>query len=530
MLHASSVLQAWTFLKEESFFSLIVMEIKLSDGNGRAFLAALRKHPYLKNHPVLVYSRAQDRETIRKTVEMGIQNYLFKPFEDEKLFEEIRKSLKAPWWKQRFDPWEKVQTRCEEPMPDSLGTLHKELLRDLKKILDSLQNGGTIQSVHSPLVDLHKKARTYGFPPLAEEVQRFLGIEHPSPVQMQAFCEESAIALRLLKESAFPGSLTGSLAAAEKTEPEVTPASKSKLPERTPSGQKEEIFELLDTLSGYPVVESVAASFQMAAANPEIEVETLAEIILADPCLSVEVYYHVNHVSELARKTEEGVREQKHAIQLLGLMRIRSMASGLLVIPDEALECGGFNWQQYRTFQVGCGILAEHLVGLLSLQANPSTAYFAGLVHELGKILLAYLFPRAYQQTISLAQESGISLAEAEKHRFGCSSQSVGAYFAERSKFPPDYIDIIRYYPKPESAPKYSAILAAVISLADHLCELHHVGFSGSRQALHRSLPLSQHPAWQVLQEHVGPMFSLHRFERDVADLTRRIQRQLHGG
>lgn len=528
MFHADTCANAWEVLAKGPFFALIVMEITLADGNGRAFLSNLRKHPYLKNHPVLVYSNAHDRETIHKTLEMGIQNYLFKPFEDEKLFAEIRKSIELPWWKRVFDPEQEVLQRFDDPPADSIASVHKELLRDLRKILESQQVELT-PGLHNALVELRKNAEKAGFAALAGEVKKLLSSDHPTEIQLQIFCEECAAAARLLKESGFPKSVTEyefSVGAEEK--PSAQPA-KPAMAERVPTGNEKDIFKQLDTLKGYPVIESVAASFQMAAANPEIEVETLAEMILADPCLSAEVYYHVNHVAELARKTEDGVREQKHAIQLLGLMRIRSMASGILFIPDEAMACGGFNWKQYRTFQVGCGILAELLVQMLSLQANPSTAYFAGLVHELGKILLVYLYPATYQKTITLAHEAKISLAAAEMQKFGCSSQKVGAYFAELSKFPPDYIDIIRFYSKPGDAPRDSAVMAAVISMADYLCQLHGVGFSGSRLS-QGGAPLVQHPSWLVLQEHVGPMFSLNKFEREVADLTRRILLQLSGG
>lgn len=524
--HASTAAEAWERVSRGPFFHLVILEIKLADGNGRAFLAGLRKHPYLKGMPVVIYTRAHDRETVRKTLELNIQNYLFKPFEDEKIFAEARRAMESPWWKEVMEPEEDVAGRMGLEVEAVRGG-RQELLRQLRQTLEEMSKGWTLKA-HGLLGETEQLAEKWGFELLGRECKWLLEMERPTMAQVEEFCRDAEQASRVMKEILFPGSIMSS-EDLEGGEEENDGAGKTTFGMGgAPTGNFEDIKKRVSELAGYPVIDSVAASFQMAAANPDIEVETLTEMILNDPCLSVQVYYYVNHVSELSRKTEEGVQDQKHAIQLLGLTRIRSMAKGLVIIPDADVVRAGFDWKQYRTFQVGCGLIAEQLVSLLSLQINPSVAYFAGLVHELGKILLAYLYPQAYHQAISLALESGIGLAAAELQKFGCSSQELGAYFAELAKFSPEYIDAIRYYNRPETAPRTGAQLAAVVSLADYLCKLHSVGFSGSRLP-RASAPLSELGCWQVLLQHVGPTFSIVRFERQAAELAKKVSFRLKG-
>ncbi|MCS7009107.1 MAG: response regulator, partial [Chthoniobacterales bacterium] len=368
---ATTANEAWEVITRGVFHHLIILEIKLADGNGRAFLASLRKHPYLFLMPVVIYTRAHDRETVRKTLELNVQNYLFKPFEDEKIFSEIRRAMEEPWWKLVMEDEETVAARMGVEV-EEVREGRQELLHQLRETLEELRKGWTLKA-HGKLGETERLAERWGFDRLGEECKKILELERPNAAQIEEFCRNSEQASRIMKEVLFPGSIMNS----DELGNEGGNLEKVKSnfgSGGAPTGRFEDVKKKVEELSGYPVIDSVAASFQMAAANPDIEVETLAEMILNDPCLSVQVYYYVNHVSELSRKTVDGVQDQKHAIQLLGLTRIRAMAKGLVVIPDEDIVRAGFDWKQYRAFQVGCGLIAEQIVGMLTLQINPSVA------------------------------------------------------------------------------------------------------------------------------------------------------------
>jgi putative nucleotidyltransferase with HDIG domain len=128
---------------------------------------------------------------------------------------------------------------------------------------------------------------------------------------------------------------------------------------------------------------------------------------------------------------------------------------------------------------VGTAVIAEKLA-LLTKKAEPSVAYTAGLLHDIGKVVLDQFifsgFPLFYREL----NEKGMNFAEVEKRVFGTDHAEVGLVLAQNWSFPDSLAETIRYHHKPENAQRHEE-LANIVYLADLLMSRFHTGLELER-------------------------------------------------
>ena len=111
LIHVEYMEEAWRVLTNEKFVDLFILEVSLTDEDGSLLIERIKRNPFLAKLPIIVYSRVTQKPVIHKLVHLDIQNYLIKPYEDEKLYIEIMKATKTKWWENYFDdelPHEKL--------------------------------------------------------------------------------------------------------------------------------------------------------------------------------------------------------------------------------------------------------------------------------------------------------------------------------------------------------------------------------------------------------------------------------------
>jgi HD-like signal output (HDOD) protein len=154
-------------------------------------------------------------------------------------------------------------------------------------------------------------------------------------------------------------------------------------------------------------------------------------------------------------------------------------------------------------------------------------AYTAGLLHDLGKLLLVKLYPHGFQAMLAYSRRRKVPLTEAERKFIGCTTGEIGGYFAGKSGLPQIYRNVIQWVETPEKATEDEE-LVAVISLARFLCMHNHVGICGD---LPKDIcpPIEDTAAWQVLQGKLFLSFNLSRFEAQIQAYCQQLRYELMG-
>ena len=123
---------------------------------------------------------------------------------------------------------------------------------------------------------------------------------------------------------------------------------------------------------------------------------------------------------------------------------------------------------------LGTAIISEKLAELTG-KASSGLAYTAGLLHDIGKVVLDQYLAPAYPLFYRRTQIEGVNLIEVESDEFGLTHTEVGGRLAERWSLPDNLGDTIRNHHNPEQA-CISPELTHLVYLADLLMSRFAVG------------------------------------------------------
>jgi putative nucleotidyltransferase with HDIG domain len=128
---------------------------------------------------------------------------------------------------------------------------------------------------------------------------------------------------------------------------------------------------------------------------------------------------------------------------------------------------------------VGTAVIAEKLADITG-KVDPSLAYTAGLLHDIGKVVLDQFvnsgFPLFYRQL----NDEGKNFSEVEKQVLGTDHTEVGASLALNWSFPESLVETIRHHHNPEAARQHNG-LVHIVYLADLLMSRFHTGLELER-------------------------------------------------
>lgn len=127
---------------------------------------------------------------------------------------------------------------------------------------------------------------------------------------------------------------------------------------------------------------------------------------------------------------------------------------------------------------LGTAILCQQLAETANVP--PDIAYTAGLLHDIGKVVLDQYMCRAYPFFYRCTQENGDNLFIVEREVFGVTHDDVGGRLAERWSLPENLIEAIMHHHNPEQASDESG-LVHLVYIADLLMSRFMVGLEIDR-------------------------------------------------
>ncbi|WP_425399745.1 HDOD domain-containing protein [Aeoliella sp.] len=225
----------------------------------------------------------------------------------------------------------------------------------------------------------------------------------------------------------------------------------------------ETLFQRLSELSSLP---SIALRIIEAAVDEHTDAEDLRQLIERDPALAARIIRIVNSSFYGVRQE---VADLRSAIALLGTKQIRNVAITVFVSrqfsPSNTKDTLDRN--QLWSHSMAVGAVARLLAKTLHV-ADPEEAYLAGLLHDMGLLIIDQHLAR-HVPRIRTSMQEGLSLHEAvHKILTFCPSQ-LGAYVAWRSKFPSRLVTSIEFHHKPEDYKGDDRQLTDLVAVSDYI-------------------------------------------------------------
>ena len=210
--------------------------------------------------------------------------------------------------------------------------------------------------------------------------------------------------------------------------------------------------------------------------NHHSQAGQFAEIIARDPSLTSRLLRMVNSVY-FGLGTQVGTIED--AVLYLGLRQIRSLALATPVLEDmSAMGADGpqVSWRDFWLHTLACAFATRDLLNQSDVTIDDDTDYITGLLQNVGKVVIAKVFPAEFAQLTQSVYENEAQVLAAERALLGWDHAAIGAYYLENHKIPAEIVEAVRFHHDPLQAPARKH-LAAATHLADGYARL--AGLSG---------------------------------------------------
>ena len=254
-----------------------------------------------------------------------------------------------------------------------------------------------------------------------------------------------------------------------------------------------------------PLSRTVAEVSDLLGANGMPDTDRLINIVHMDPLVVASVLKRINSAFYGMRQQFQDIRK---AILMIGFIEVCNivLASGYVGLKREINSKAQTKIiDRIMRVSIGSGYFANLISQHLRLQEK-SSAFTAGLLHNIGRFVLLYNLPDAYERLFSDENTQYIPSPDDEIRMMGIDHSSIGALAAQHWNFPELVASLIESYQKPgqltiDSHRTIALVLSASSSIAQQLCAKH--------DEIKQANPVAasdESPAEEELEEAIFPI------------------------
>lgn len=290
----------------------------------------------------------------------------------------------------------------------------------------------------------------------------------------------------------------------------------------------QEVYRSLDTRWPVLALNEMATDLRAMQKDSGEDLRSLIEALLLVPSYKETLEVLSNF---MANASDARPQSDAEKIELVGLERSRNIALTAISLYRPWQSERPLNWHGLWQHQIYTGLLAEFIVDMLGL---PSTGmeYLCGLVHDIGKLVFAELYPAKTMAVWMHAYEQNVPLSQVEQQYFGIDHGKLGMEWLSRNKFQRPLRYLVLFHEQPENC--YQAlmessklnrlrsmiapakddeinVLTHLIFCANTLAKELGLGYSGN--PLLDQIPWIEQPTTQLIYEARSKDVSLEEFE-----------------
>lgn len=217
-----------------------------------------------------------------------------------------------------------------------------------------------------------------------------------------------------------------------------------------------------------PTLPAIAAKVAEVCQDESATIEQLEEVIASDPSIAARLLRIANSAFfGYAHKVDSISR----AIILLGFDTVKSLALSTSVF-DLFSNTNGtrLDRQKFWLHSIACGRAAQMIARDTGARSYHSTAFLAGLLHDIGKLILDHWFHEQYSQVLLDSAERQVSVWQSEERLLGFDHAMAGAWLAKSWGLPDTLVDPIGRHHSVDVNGSSRAKLIAAVHAADVIC------------------------------------------------------------
>ncbi|MFQ5607114.1 MAG: HDOD domain-containing protein [Candidatus Zixiibacteriota bacterium] len=239
---------------------------------------------------------------------------------------------------------------------------------------------------------------------------------------------------------------------------------------------KEQARSIVSSMGELPASPEVIKVVMDRTADFNSDIQGLSKALSADQTITAKVL-KLSNSSFYGRA--HSVATLDEAIMILGFFTLRSLVVATATHSMfDGSDAGGHQrtlWEHSLATAMACRLVGGRVEGL-----NNDEAFLAGLMHDLGKLILIQKMPEDYAKIIEKAKEECVPFTQLEDSAFGFNHTDLGQALMDEWAFPPELIESIRDHHLQDysSAADEPVSLACVVNLADTISNYLQIGFA----------------------------------------------------
>ncbi len=241
---------------------------------------------------------------------------------------------------------------------------------------------------------------------------------------------------------------------------------------------KSVIDRVKESIDQMPTLSPVIHKITEVANNVKSSAQDLTDVIQLDPVLTAKVIRMVN--SAYFGLPQE-IKSLKQAVVMLGLNTIKNVALSSAFLGKVNLKANtSLNGQDFWKHSLGVGVATKLIARKMNVDQKLLEEYFiAGLIHDIGKVLINNFFPDEMNRVLEEAAKRLEPITDIERRIFGLTHEEIGIAIGKKWRFASSLLYAVGRHHQPvvEGA---SAVFSMTVCVADTFVKSLEIGFSGN--------------------------------------------------
>jgi len=253
-------------------------------------------------------------------------------------------------------------------------------------------------------------------------------------------------------------------------------------PAAQPEINEKQVNLILASVDRLPTLPVVAAKLMSIGSAEDIDLDEVIELIESDPAMSATIL-------SMCRSADKGLGDKittvRRAVIMLGLEAVQVAALSVHIyqqldasdVESATGERALFDRTGFWIHSLATACAAQRIAyGHPEMGVSPDQAFLAGLLHDLGKLALNLILPKAYERVLNMSKSRKCAVCLVERTMMGLDHHTAGKRLAEHWRLPDPVRDAIWLHSQSiDSLPAGSnRPVVSIVTLAESwACEMH---------------------------------------------------------
>ena len=204
------------------------------------------------------------------------------------------------------------------------------------------------------------------------------------------------------------------------------------------------ILNKIDRIKEIPTLPTIVFELNKYLRDPDTSIKTVCDTIEKDQAITLKILKLVNSAFYGFKSK---ISDLRNAVVLLGYNAVRNAIVSISVINSfpKRVKLMDFDISHFWKHSLAVAVTSKN-IAQLSKKESPDNCFVGGLLHDVGKVILAQYFPKLFEAVWSTLQNEHLTFYEAEQKRLPINHAIIGAHLAAKWQLPQGLTDAIRWH------------------------------------------------------------------------------------